>query len=144
MSQLLYYCQYVPLDCASGFVLSAKLSKTTRFLSITREGEGAGAIMSGPLIKGISQTAAHFQFSFIVLLHGCGVFFNFNTRRLLQLQSSSPTSSLVAFIFNPRHLQLQSLLPTSSPTSTLVAFNFNPRCHSISKPRRFSISSPSP
>jgi hypothetical protein len=39
---LLHYCQYVPLDCASGSVSGAKLSKTTRRLSITREGEGAG------------------------------------------------------------------------------------------------------
>jgi hypothetical protein len=61
----------------------------------------------------------------------------FNPRRLLQLQSSSPTSSLVAFNFNPR-CQLHPL----SPTSTFVAFNFKPRPLSFSKPRRFSISSP--
>jgi hypothetical protein len=63
----------------------------------------------------------------------------FNPRHLLQLQSSSPTSSLVTFNFNPR-----CQLHPSSPTSTLVAFNFNPRRLSISKPRRFSISSTSP
>jgi hypothetical protein len=95
--------------------------------------------MSVPLVNGNSQTAAPFQFPFIVLLHGRGTFFNFNPRRLLQLQSSSPTSSLVAFNFNPR-CQLHSSLPTS----TLISFNFNPRRLSISKPRRFSISSPSP
>jgi hypothetical protein len=135
----------MPLDCASGSVSGAKLYKTTRCLSITQE-EGAGAMMSGPLVNGSSQTAAPFQFPFIVLLHDQGAFFNFNPRRLLQLQSSSPTSSHIAFNFNPRCLQLQSLLPTSSssPTSTLVTFNFNPRRLSISKPRRFSISSPSP
>jgi hypothetical protein len=58
----------------------------------------------------------------------------FNPRHLLQLQSSSPTSSLVVFHFNP-HCQLHP----SSPTSTLVAFNFNPRRLSISKPRRFNF-----
>jgi hypothetical protein len=111
----------VPLDCASGSVSGAKSSKTTRRLSITRE-EGAGAVMSGPLVNDSSQTAAHFQFPFIVLLHGRGTFFNFNPRRLLQLQSSSPTSILVAN-FNPRRLQLQPSLPS---TSILVA-NFIPR-----------------
>jgi hypothetical protein len=90
-------------------------------------------MMSGPLVNDSSQTAAHFQFPFIVLLHGCGAFFN--------LQPSSPTStSILVANFIPRRLQLQS----SSPTSTLIAFNFNPRRFSISKPRHFSISSPSP
>jgi hypothetical protein len=65
--------------------------------------------------------------------------FNFNPHHLLQLQSLLPTSSLVAFNFNP-HCQLHPL----PPTSTLVAFNLNPRRLSISKPHRFSISSPSP
>jgi hypothetical protein len=48
----------------------------------------------------------------------------FNHRRLLQLQSSSPTSSL--FNFNP-HCQLHPSSPNSTPspsTSTLVAFQF--------------------
>jgi hypothetical protein len=102
-------------------------------------------MMTGPLISGSSQTATLFQFPFIILLHGRGAFFNFNPH-LLQLQSSSPTSSLVTFNFNPRHLQLQSSLPTSS----LIA-NFNPRRLQLqpSSPfsfqtHRFSISSPSP
>jgi hypothetical protein len=65
-------------------------------------------------------------------------FFNFNPRR--QLHPSPPsTSTRVAFNFNP-HYQLHP----SSPTSTLIAFNFNHRHPSISEPRRFSISSPSP
>jgi hypothetical protein len=67
---LLHCCQYVPLDCASGSVSGVKPSKTTCRLSITREGEGAGAMMLGPLVNGSSQTAAPFQFPFIVLLHG--------------------------------------------------------------------------
>jgi hypothetical protein len=39
---LLHYCQYVPLDCASGSVSGAKPSKTTHRLSNTQEGEGTG------------------------------------------------------------------------------------------------------
>jgi hypothetical protein len=112
----------MPLDCASGSVSGAKPSKTTRRLSITRE-EGAGAMMSGPLVNCSSQTVMPFQFEFIVLLHGRGAFSNFNPHRLLQLQSSLPTSSLVTFNFNPRRLQLHPPLPTSSPVA-----NFNPRC----------------
>jgi hypothetical protein len=61
----------------------------------------------------------------------------FNPRCQLQLQSSSPTSSLVAFNFNPR-CQLRA----SSPTSTLVAFNFNHRRLSISRPRRLNLQFP--
>jgi hypothetical protein len=96
-------------------------------------------MMTGSLVNGSSQTAAPFQFPFIVLLHGRGAFFNFNPRRLLQLQSLSTTSSLVAFNFN-----LRCQLHPSSPPSTLITFNFNPRRLSIFKPHRFSISSPSP
>jgi hypothetical protein len=71
-----------------------------------------------PLVNGSSQTAAPFQFQFIVLLHGRGAIFN--------LQPSSPpsTSILVAtsslFNFNPPC----QLHPSSPPTSTLVAFQF--------------------
>jgi hypothetical protein len=89
-------------------------------------------MMSGPLVNGSSQTMTPFQFPFIVLLHGRGAFFN------LQPSSPSSTSILVAN-FIPRRLQLQSSLPTSS-----LVDNFNPRRLSISKPRHFSISSPSP
>jgi hypothetical protein len=73
-------------------------------------------MMSGPLVNGNSQTAAPFQFPFIVLLrHGRGAIFN--------LQPSSPpsTSILVAtsslFNFNPPC----QFHPSLSPTSTLVA-----------------------
>jgi hypothetical protein len=78
----------VPLNCASGSISSAKLSKTTRCLSFTREGEGAGAMMLGPLISDNSQTAVPFQFPFIIL-DGQVTFFNFNPCRL-QLQPLSP------------------------------------------------------
>jgi hypothetical protein len=62
-----------------------------------------------------------FQFPFTVLLrHGRGAIFNLqpsssSPRSLLQLQSSSPTSSL--FNFNPPC----QLHPSSLPTSTLVS-----------------------
>jgi hypothetical protein len=72
-------------------------------------------MMSGPLVNSSSQTAAPFQFPFIVLLrHGRGAIFN--------LQPSSPpsTSILVStsslFNFNPPC----QLHPLSLPTSTLV------------------------
>jgi hypothetical protein len=76
-------------------------------------------MMSSPLVNDSIQTAAPFQFPFIVLLrHGRGAIFN--------LQPSSPpsTSILVAtsslFNFNPpcQHH------PSSLPTSTLIAFQF--------------------
>jgi hypothetical protein len=72
-------------------------------------------MMSDPLVNGSSQTAAPFQFPFIILLrHGRGTIFN--------LQPSLPpsTSILVAtpslFNFNPPC----QLHPSSPPTSTLV------------------------
>jgi hypothetical protein len=95
-------------------------------------------MMSGPLINGSSQIATPFQFLFIILLHGQGAFFNFNPRCLFQLQSSSPTSSLVAFNFNPRRLQFQSSLPTSS----LVA-KFNPRHLQLQPSSPFNFQTPS-
>jgi hypothetical protein len=95
-------------------------------------------MMSGPLINSSSQTAAPFQFPFIVLSHDRGSFFNFNPHHLLQLQSSLPTSSLVAFNFNPHHLQLQSSLPTSS----LIA-NFNPRHLQLQPSSPFNFQTPS-
>jgi hypothetical protein len=78
-------------------------------------------MISGPLVNVSSQTAVPFQFPFIVLLrHVRGAIFNLqpsssSPRSLLQLQSSSPTSSL--FNFNPPC----QLHPSSPPTSTLVA-----------------------
>jgi hypothetical protein len=118
---LLHCCKYVPLNCESGSISSAKPTKTTLCLSITLEGEGAGAMMSSPLVSGSSQTAAPFQFPFIVL-NDRGAFFNLYPRRLLQLQPSLPTSSLIAN-FNPRHHQLQ---PRRLSISKPIAFLFSP------------------
>jgi hypothetical protein len=68
-------------------------------------------MISGPIVNGSSQTAAPFQFPFIILLrHGRDAIFN------LQPSSSSPRS----FNFNPR----RQLHPSS--TSILLA-NFIPR-----------------
>jgi hypothetical protein len=89
-------------------------------------------MMSGPLVNGSSQTAVPFQFPFIVLLrHGRGTIFN------LQPSSCSSPPSTSILVANFITLQLQSSLPTSC----LVATNFNPRRHSNSKPRRYAISS---
>jgi hypothetical protein len=114
-------------------------------LSITQE-EGAGAMMLGPLVNRSSQLRRLFNFHLLFYYMAEApsststliTFFIFNPRRQLHLLSPS-TSTLAAFNFNPRC----QLHPTS-PTSTLIAFNFNPRGLSISKPRRFSIYSPSP
>jgi hypothetical protein len=89
-------------------------------------------MMSGPLVNGNGQTVVPFQFPFIVLLrHGRGAIFN------LQPSSYSSPASTSILVANFIPLQLQSSLPTSS----LVATNFNPRRHSNSKPRRCAISS---
>jgi hypothetical protein len=88
-------------------------------------------MMLGPLVNGSSQSAAPFQFPFIVLLHGRGAFFN------LQPSSPSSTSILIAN-FIPRHLQLQSSLPTSS----LVA-NFNPCRLQLQPSSPFNFQTPS-
>jgi hypothetical protein len=82
-------------------------------LSITREGEGAGAMMSGPLVSGSSQTVAPFQFPFIVLDGRVA---------LLQLQHSSPSTSTLIANFNPRRFQLQPSSPFNFQTSSLFYF----------------------
>jgi hypothetical protein len=65
-------------------------------------------MMSGPLVNDSSQTVVSFQFPFIVLLrHGRGAIFNFQP-----LSLSPPSTSILVANFIP--LQLQSSLPTSS------------------------------
>jgi hypothetical protein len=88
-------------------------------------------MMSGPLVNSSSQTAAPFQFPFIVLLHGRGAFFN--------LQPSSPSSaSILVANFIPRRLQLQSSLPTSS-----LITNFNPHHLQLQPSSPFNFQTPS-
>jgi hypothetical protein len=76
------------------------------------------------VVSGSSQTATPFQFLFIVL-HGRGAFANFIPCRLILLQPSSPTSSLVAN-FNPRRRQLQPLSPFNFQTPSLFYFSPSP------------------
>jgi hypothetical protein len=89
-------------------------------------------MMSGPLVNGSSQTATCFQFPFIVLLHGRGAIFNLQPSTL-----SPPSTSILVANFIP--LQLQSSLPTSS----LVA-NFNPHRRQLQPLLPFKFQSPSP
>jgi hypothetical protein len=104
--------------------------KTTRRLSITREGEGAGNDV-GPTCQRQQPNCGTFSVSIYCFITWL--------RRHLQ-----PSTLVASFNFNPRRhfipLQLQSSLPTSS----IVAANFNPCRLSISKPHRCAISSPSP
>jgi hypothetical protein len=96
--------------------------KTTRHISITREGEGAGQQCRAHLSTAVAKLRRVFNFHllFYYMAEESSSTFNPRARCLLQLQSSSPTSSL--FNFNP-----PCQLHPSSPTSTLVAANFNPR-----------------
>jgi hypothetical protein len=102
------------------------MCKTTRRLSITRK-EGAGAMMSSPLVNGGSQTAAFLNFHILfyymaeVPSSTLVAFFNFNPRR--QLHPSSPSTSILVANFTPRR-QLQ---PSSSFNfQTLSLFYFLP------------------
>jgi hypothetical protein len=85
-----------------------------------------GAMMSGPLVNGNSQTVAPFQFPFIVILrHGRGAIFN------LQPSSSSPLS----FNLSPRH----QLHPSS--TSILLS-NFIPHRRQLQPSSPFKFQTP--
>jgi hypothetical protein len=125
---LLHYCQYVPLDCASGSVSGAKPRVTFR-LGGKEKGRGNDV---GPTCQQQQPNCGAFSISIYC-------FITTWLRCRLQLQPSScsspPSTSILVANFIP--LQLQYSLPTSS----LVAANFNPRRHSNSKPRRCAISS---
>jgi hypothetical protein len=67
-------------------------------------------MMSGPLVNGSSQTAAPFQFPFIVLLrHGRRRHLQPSTLELVA--SLSPSTSILIANFIPRHRQLQPSSP---------------------------------
>jgi hypothetical protein len=125
---LLHYCQYVPLDCASGSVSGAK-PRVAFHLRGKEKGRGNDV---GPTCQRQQPNCSAFSNSIYCFIM---------TGPMRHLQP--PTLELVAsFNFNPscQHfipLQLQSSLPTSS----LVATNFIPRRHLNSKPRRCAISS---
>jgi hypothetical protein len=127
---LLHYCQYVPLDCASGSVSSAK-PRVPFHLHAKEKGRGNDV---GPTSQRQHPNCGAFSISIYY-------FIATKLRRHLQpstlelVASLAPSTSILIANFIP--LQLQSSLPTSS----LVAANFNSRLHSNSKPRRRSISS---
>jgi hypothetical protein len=98
---------FAPTHYASGSVSGAKPSKNMCRLSITRGGEGAGAMVSDPLIRINSQTAEPFQFPYIVL-DGRVAFFYFQT--------------LSPFSLNPRHLSISTLSPFNFQTLSLFYF----------------------
>jgi hypothetical protein len=127
---LLHYCQYVPLDCALGSISGAK-PRVAFHLCGKEKGQGNDV---GPTCQRQQPNCGAFSISIYC--------FSITwPRRHLQ---PSTLELITSFKFNPSRqlhpLQLQSSLPTSS----LVAANFNPRRHSNSKPCRCAISSPSP
>jgi hypothetical protein len=125
---LLNYCQYVPLDCASGSVSGAK-PRVAFHLHWKDKGWG----------NDVGSTCQRQQQNYNAFSISIYCFITTWPRRHLQ-----PSTLFASFNFNPSNhiipLQLQSSLPTSS----LVAANFNPRRHSNSKPRRYAIFSLSP
>jgi hypothetical protein len=125
---LLHYCQYVPLDCASGSISGAK-PRISFHLRGKEKGRGNDV---GPTCQRQQPNCGAFSISiycFITTWPTPSSTFNPRARRL------TPATSILITNFIP--LQLQSSLPTSS----LVVTNFNPRRHSNSKPRRCAISS---
>jgi hypothetical protein len=125
---LLHYCQYVPLDCASGSVSGAKL-RVTFHLRGKEKGRGNDA---RPTCQRQQPNCDAFPISIYC-------FITTGPRRHLQ---PSTLELVASFNSNPSHqhfipLQLQFSLPTSS----LVTTNFIPRRHSNFKPRRCAISS---
>jgi hypothetical protein len=127
---LLHYCQYVPLDCASSSVSSAKPRVA---FHLRRKEKGRDNDVRPTCQRQLPNCDAFSISIYCLLRHGRGAIFN------LQPSSSSPPSTSI-LVSNFIPLQLQSSLPTSC----LIAANFNPRRHSNSNPRRCAISSPSP
>jgi hypothetical protein len=127
---LLHYCQYVPLDCASSSVSSAKPCVAFH-LRGKEKGRGNDV---GPTCQQQQPNCGAFSISIYC-------FITTWLRRHLQpstlelVASLAPSTSILVANFIPH--QLQSSLPTSS----LVTANFNPRRHSNSKLRRCAISS---
>jgi hypothetical protein len=115
-TQLLHYCQYVPLDCASGSVSGVK-PRVTFHLRGKEKGRGNDV---GPTCQRQQPNCDTFSISiyyFITtwLRRHLQPSTHELVASLLQLQSSSQTSSL--FNFNPPC----PLHPSSPPTLTLVA-----------------------
>jgi hypothetical protein len=112
---LLHYCQYVPLDCASGFV------------SITRGGERrAGQSCRAHLSMTIAKLRRLFKFHLLFYYMAEAPSSTFNPHRLLQLQSSSPlhpsSTSILLANFIPCRCQLQPSSPFQFQTPSLCYF----------------------
>jgi hypothetical protein len=125
---LLPYCQYVPLDCASGSVSDAK-PRVAFHLRGKEKGQGNDV---GPTCQRQHPNCDAFSISIYCFL---------TTWPMCHLQ---PSTLVASFNFDPRRHFIPLQLRFSLPTSSLVAANFNPRHHSNSKPQRCAISSPSP
>jgi hypothetical protein len=125
---LLHYCQYMPLDCASGFVSGA--NPCVAFQLRGKE-KGWGNDV-GPTCQRPQPNCSAFLIS---------IYYFITTWPRCHLQ---PSTLVVSIKFNPRRQFIPLQLQSSLPTSSLVASNFNPRRLSVSKPRRCAISFPSP
>jgi hypothetical protein len=125
---LLHYCQYVPLDCALGSVSGAKPCVA---FHLRGKEKGRGNDVR-PTCQWQQPNCGAFSISIYCFIMTW-------TRRYLQ-----PSTLVASFNFNPRRHFIPLQLQSSMPTSSLVAANFNPRRISVSKPRRCAISSPSP
>jgi hypothetical protein len=126
---LLHYCQYVPLDCASGSVSGAK----PRVAFQLRGKEKGRCNDVGPTCHRQQPNCSAFSISIYCFIMTW-------TRRHLQ---HSALELIASFNFNPIDNFIPPQLQSSLPTSSLIAANFNPRRHTNSKPYRCAISSPS-
>jgi hypothetical protein len=113
---LLHYCLYVPLDCASGSVSGAKPHVTFQLRGKKERGNDVR-----PTCQRQQANCGDFSVSICCFI----------TRPRRHLQ---PSTLVASFNFNPRRHFISLQLQSSLPTSSLVATNFNPCRLSISKP----------
>jgi hypothetical protein len=119
---LLHYCQYVPLDCASGSVSAAK-PRISFHLGGKEKGRGNDV---GPTCQRQQPNCSAFSISIYCFIETW-------PRRHLQ---PSTLELVASFNFNPS-LQLHP-----SSTSILLA-NFIPRCHQLQPSSPFKFQTPS-
>jgi hypothetical protein len=124
---LLHYCQHVPLNCASGSVSGVK-PHVAFHLRGKEKGQGNDV---GPTCQRQQPNCGAFSISI-----DC-----FITTWLRHHLQPTTLELVASFNFNPSRQLIPLQLQSSLPTSSLVAANFNPRRHSNSKPRRYAISS---
>jgi hypothetical protein len=126
-----HYCQYLPLDCASGSVSGAK-PRVSFHLGGKEKGRGKNA---GPTCQRQQPNCGAFSISIFCFIttwrrrhlqpstHELVASFNFNPSRLLH---PSSTSILLAN-FIPRRRQLQPSSPFKFQTPSLCYFLHCPR-----------------